>query len=707
MFKQKNNSKKGSILILVLTSTAIFIVMSLSLASLTVSQHKMTNYKENWNQAFHIAEAGIDYYKWHLAHDPRDFENTSSCISRDQETTLFSRLGSESEITSPEVGPSGSLRNNNGTISFPDALDGKGAEITINHYNDGIAFPTANVLSVDNGSIIIWYKPYYDHTESVFSTLFEDDGTGEFELTHDTDGSLSFKVEGNVNIIATAQPSSYSWNANDWVKIEAKWESVFPGAYDPTNQKYIKLLINDTEVACASEDNTSSCYDSSVSQLGDGLTLGTNIVLSGRGSVNGILDTIVISKMTEIGEGTTPESIGTYFGPYIFDYKDTTGQIVGQYVLEIERPDRCSNSIAIKSTGYTTKRPETKRTIEVKFGKKTLAEYALASNTTIHIASDKTVLGPIHSNIGVRQDGTNNSLVTASQSTYRCTLKDDCFFWGETKPGIWGAGEDSNLWSFPAQNIDFNLLTTNLSDLKATSQRNNLYFPETSSGLGYHVVFKDDSTFDIYQINKLKNSISHFHRWRWLNKKFNIKKETLINNYEIPSNCAIIFIEDNVWVDGTIDGRTTVVAAKLPDIPATRKNIYINDNIVYEAKDGTNVLGLIAQNDIIVTYETPENLEINAAMIAQKGGIYRPNFLTFFNLFFRNSDYIMRDKITIYGSIVSNQDWYWFNSISGFEYSGYRNETNIYDPQLTYYPPPGFPTYGEYSILQWEEVTEK
>jgi len=36
--------------------------------------------------------------------------------------------------------------------------------------------------------------------------------------------------------------------------------------------------------------------------------------------------------------------------------------------------------------------------------------------------------------------------------------------------------------------------------------------------------------------------------------------------------------------------------------------------------------------------------------------------------------------------------------------SGYDNTNTIYDPNLKFNPPPGFPTEGEYDFIKWEEV---
>ena len=81
-------------------------------------------------------------------------------------------------------------------------------------------------------------------------------------------------------------------------------------------------------------------------------------------------------------------------------------------------------------------------------------------------------------------------------------------------------------------------------------------------------------------------------------------------------------------------------------------------------------------------------------MIAEKGYVRRP--------------YIagnLREKITVYGSISSNLQWTWsWGSDPTNIVSGYKQTEQIYDKNLTYYPPPSFPTTGSYAIFSWEEL---
>src|SRR6185436_17449637 len=111
------------------------------------------------------------------------------------------------------------------------------------------------------------------------------------------------------------------------------------------------------------------------------------------------------------------------------------------------------------------------------------------------------------------------------------------------------------------------------------------------------------------------NGIAH-------NNDIDYSARTFLYNIAMPTN-GLIYVEDNTWVEGTVAGKAMVAAAKLPYNVNTAPSIMIQNNLVYLAKDGNNTLGLIGQKDVLVTYLSPNNLEIDAAMIAQNGSAQR------------------------------------------------------------------------------------
>ena len=131
------------------------------------------------------------------------------------------------------------------------------------------------------------------------------------------------------------------------------------------------------------------------------------------------------------------------------------------------------------------------------------------------------------------------------------------------------------------------------------------------------------------------------------------------------------------------------------------RKIIINGNIDYA--DSNSVLGLIAQKDILIPLYSPDNLTVKAAMLAQKGHVFRYYYPNWSAEPYRT--YGIRNKITTLGSIITNTLWTftWVDG-GGAAVSGYRTTEMAYDPNLTYNPPPYFPTSGEYEFLNWEEL---
>lgn len=382
-------------------------------------------------------------------------------------------------------------------------------------------------------------------------------------------------------------------------------------------------------------------------------------------------------------------------GPYVHAYNDPTTGLVGTFSLEIDEPDIGSTVVTIRSTGWVNKYPNLKKTIEARRGKQSLAHYSFLTNTDIWLGDNEGVSGEMHANGGIRMDGTNDSLVTSAKETYICTPSHGCS--NEEKPGVWGDGPNNDLWQFPVPEIDFNTITLDLANMKQEAIAHGHYFD--SRNYGYHVIFQNNGTYDLYYITRLYSALRQiddddFSGWEYKREK--IRNETYLGNYTLPNN-GIIFIEDNIWVEGTVNGKVTLVSANFPDTPNSNTSIFINDNIRYLARDGNHSLGLIAQKNIQVPRHAPSTLYIDAAMLAQKGRAYRA-------VYYYGSQRLVTDYIEVYGSVITNKIWTWTWVSGSTVIDGYQNTLSIYDSRLTFQPPPYFPTSGDHQFISWEEL---
>jgi hypothetical protein len=447
------------------------------------------------------------------------------------------------------------------------------------------------------------------------------------------------------------------------------------------------------------------------------------------------------------------------YGPYVHNFTDNTGNVIGTYTLWIASPGiteggkvvlchrvpptphnitvapsavkahldqgdtigSCegggggsnSNEVVVESKGNVVGGNEN-RTILATLGIPSFARYAVVANDTtnnIRFGVGTEVWGPIHNNGGVRFDGVAHALVTSALATYRDTDT------GLTEPGVYTTQPNPSQvflggTNFPVPAVDFTKISTDFANLKSTAKSGGLYYAPSGSGyLGYHIILKTNDTFDIYKVSDTTSSCWSGSSWQDTD---GIDSETPVaTGVPFPGN-GVIFVEDKLWIEGQINGAAlTVAAAQIGANQNQYKSIIINHDFKYTNKDGSDKLGLIAQNNVSIGLYSDgdfsgtteqQNLEVDAAMIAQNGRVGR-------NYFDQGCDstYYQRNTITVYGSVTTNQR-YGFAWICGNTWdkgdpcdSGYQTRNLIYDQNTALSPPPFFPTTGTYTILDWRE----
>lgn len=398
-------------------------------------------------------------------------------------------------------------------------------------------------------------------------------------------------------------------------------------------------------------------------------------------------------------------------GPYVHSYQDRLGQTIGQFTLTITPPQVGSTIVTVRSKGELTGFSNLSRTIETRLAIPSLAKYAVAANDNMRFGEGTEVFGPIHSNKGIRFDGLAHNIISSALSSY-----DDPDHSGGNEyavhthvspldplppapmPTRTDVFESGRQVSVPA--IDFTGFTADLAQIKADAQSAGRYISGSGSQ-GYNIVLKTNDTFDLYKVTSLTsppksgcNNSQNQSGWG----TWSIKNQTFVANYPIPSN-GLIFIEDNVWVEGQINSaRVTIAAGRFPENPATNASITVNKDIFYTNYDGQDVIALIAQNNINTGMTSETDLHIDAALVAKNGRVGRYYYQEGSS---HCSPYHTRSVITLYGMIATNQRY-------GFAYTdgtGYITRNISYDGNLLYGPPPSFPLVGDqYQVISWTEV---
>ncbi len=436
------------------------------------------------------------------------------------------------------------------------------------------------------------------------------------------------------------------------------------------------------------------------------------------------------------------------YGPYVHNYIDSNAVNTGTYTLWIKPTGNGSTVATVRSIGKAAGTNIT-RTAQAQIGSPSFASYAVASDSALWFGNTESADGPVHSNQGVRMDGPSNSTVSSANTTYVPSYQLGGN--GASHPGVWCNSSvttpvdcntrSKNAWIYPVPLVDFNQVASSLCVMKKVAfaansstaslatqnnactltpaTRTSSYLPQRSTTYsatrGYLIVLNTNGTYNLYNVNAENDQLSPYTSALTL--------QSLANNITIPSS-GVVFAEDNVWVisNPTYHGRATIAAGKLASTnSATYANINIAGSLAYSTKNGTDALGLVAQNSVVVKPFAPPvsgafNFEIDGAMLAETGQVWYPG------TYASNANRCTRgwtnsnQKLLFYGSIATRQTWTWtwldgfsscgdaaFDAANGY-ISGIENNTTQYDYNLEYSPPPSYPLTSGYNILSWREI---
>lgn len=168
-------------------------------------------------------------------------------------------------------------------------------------------------------------------------------------------------------------------------------------------------------------------------------------------------------------------------------------------------------------------------------------------------------------------------------------------------------------------------------------------------------------------------------------------------NMSLPANGAL-FIENrivnrrlveygNVNVRGTLNGRLSIGA---------NNNIRVAGNVSYNNAAGSDMLGLIAERDLIINQSacpTNGDLTIQASMMAMSDSFYLENYSS-----------SMKGTLNVLGGIIQKERGPvgTFNINTNNKVSGFT-KNYVYDERLRTTPPPFFPTTEDFIPVSWRE----
>ncbi len=396
-------------------------------------------------------------------------------------------------------------------------------------------------------------------------------------------------------------------------------------------------------------------------------------------------------------------------GPYTLTYNDPEGGTAGTISLQVTPNVSCgvTTSVDLSSTGYPVETPYVSRTVHARYAQPSVGTYSYILNDSVWAGADRVINGPYHSNGGVHMDGTANAEVTSSLATWNCTSTYGCSPAQPTASGVFGSGPNQTLWQYPVPQVDFGAISADFGALKTIAQSAGTFYDRysTTNGQGdpaywrgYHVIFNANGTITIRKVSsttQLGNTP--------VNSADDTTDRALINNeaafatVTLPSGCGLIYIEDNVWIEGTVSGKITLVAANVANANIS-PNVYIRNNIQYATGGGVDGLTVIAEHNVLIAPDAPNSMNLNGIFIAQDGafGMNAYNSCTYAS---------KTGTLTITGTTVSNKrtGTKWTSTCGGY-YKGYQTRVDSYDRYMAYDPPPFTPLISEdYQFISWRE----
>ena len=273
---------------------------------------------------------------------------------------------------------------------------------------------------------------------------------------------------------------------------------------------------------------------------------------------------------TDYWDGTGGEP-----GPYQHDYEDKNGTVIGYYSLEIDEPLAGSSVVIVRSTGWTTAEPQTKRELQVRLGFAALTDYTFLSNANMNFSFTTEVHGTTHSNGGIRFDGTTDSWVKSAKETYK--------YQNQTHNGVWGGGGPKSFWQYPVPEIDFFSVTADLSDIRDLADQSGTHY--TASGKeGWHIVFTG-ATYKLYKVIDKSKKITkerYLEPGRQSSPPENISYylEAIKKNPEdsdLHYNLAVVYLKNNQYADAAGSLKKAV------SLNPKDKNAYYNLAVLYES----------------------------------------------------------------------------------------------------------------------------
>jgi len=298
-----------------------------------------------------------------------------------------------------------------------------------------------------------------------------------------------------------------------------------------------------------------------------------------------------------------------------------------------------------------------------KFSK--FAYYSISEGGSIYWMNKDTVWGPFH---------TQGDLLASLKPTFygKATFKGKIKY--ETSEKV----DAPNFHGGFEKGVNVPMPDSGVSKLKAPSKDGGIYFDGKLPGKStLYLEFQGD-----YLLYKYNSS------------------GTYIDTFYLPTDApnGVIFMDNgNIRMKGTVKGAYTVGC--YGSTSSSTGSVYLDDDIVYQNNPvinphSTDMLGIVAQNQVLITDNTANNhdININASIYVQENGFGAEHY----------NDGTVNGKINLIGGIIQKTR----KAVGQFNgktiTSGFSKQYK-YDERFRVVSPPFYPGTGGYEILAWYE----
>ena len=397
-------------------------------------------------------------------------------------------------------------------------------------------------------------------------------------------------------------------------------------------------------------------------------------------------------------------------GPYVHVYEDPEVGPIGEYSLQIGGETLCGHVQVVHatSTGHTYQDPSIQRTIVVKIARPTVADYSYVVDSNVWAGSDRTIIGPYHSNGVIRMDGDNHSAVTSKIGTTSCSGAGlgGC---SGTIAGVYGTGDHPEWWRSAQPDIPFTNFDYDFGQMESLAQSSGIKLNKISNDAtgpyGYSLVLQSNGTGSIYRVTSVTwipattpgmQSVSLTEILGTIGTK-----RQLIETRTIPTACPLIYASDRVWLEGTVSGKVTVVAN---DTGAAMPDLFLQNNLTYGTTTGRDGVTVLAERNLLIPLYVPDTMNISGVFIAQKGSFGRAAYdRSDVSSSYRS--YITRTALNTTGTVVSKLRTGTRWSGTDPDPEGFLTRNDYYDRSLAKSPPALTPfTSPDFHFIEWREV---